>query len=326
MQETGSQTFFDGKKMITIVQYPKRRVGLTIAMAISLAVHLLAFVGLRYGATIRMALGFSGIEYVDEDYNRAILIDFRKGLKYPSGFLGFVSPTKVKSLEEIKKEGERRARREAERRRRLQEQDKEAAEEKARQEESTRAEPAPPPKPPGETYPGGFGKINTAPIRDQIQRLYDANKAGLLMLPAGKIKVGVTGSIRPDGTLKNYRLIYPSGVPEIDASALAILEAVSESRALGPLHNLTSISLILEVEQIAQLMVVGFTSNEQEARAIVDLANTALLFARVKKAQDLAVMTMLNNLKVSRTGQRVQAVISVPRYTASETLHKTMGK
>jgi outer membrane biosynthesis protein TonB len=82
-------------------------------------------------------------------------------------------------------------------------------------------------------YPGGFGRINTAPIRDQIQQLYKANQAGLLVIPAGRLRVGVTGGIRPDGTLKNYRLIYPSGIPEVDASALAILEAVSESRHLG---------------------------------------------------------------------------------------------
>jgi len=80
--------------------------------------------------------------------------------------------------------------------------------------------------------PGGFGRINTAPIRDQIQQLYQANQAGLLVIPAGRLRVGVTGGIRPDGTLRNYRLIYPSGIPEVDSSALAILEAVSESRAL----------------------------------------------------------------------------------------------
>jgi hypothetical protein len=35
---------------------------------------------------------------------------------------------------------------------------------------------------------------------------------------------------------------------------------------------------------------------------------------------------MLNNLKVNRTGTRIQAVITVPKEMAKDTLAKTMGK
>ncbi|MFM8395207.1 MAG: energy transducer TonB, partial [Acidobacteriota bacterium] len=269
--------------MMTIVQYPKRSVGL--AVTASIIVHLALAAGLRYAPAIRVAMGLGGIEYVDADYNRAILIDFSKGFRYPPGFLGFVAPTRVKSLEEIARE-EARVRREAERRRRAAAAST-AGDEPAVAEKAAENEPSPEKSSsPNSAYPGGFGRINTAPIRDQIQRLYQANRQGLLLIPEGRLRVGVTGSINRDGTLRNYRLIYPSGLPEVDASALAILQAVSESRALGPLHNLTSISLIIEVDQIAQLNVVGFAGSEDEARAVVDLANTALLFARVTKAQD----------------------------------------
>ncbi len=315
------RAFRDVKKMMTIVQYPKRRVGQAVAASILL--HLVLAAGLRYGPVIRVAMGWGGIEYVDADYNRAILIDFSKGFRYPPGFLGFVAPTKVKSLEEIAREEARRARREAGQRRRNAEKSEESAEDLARKEESQ--EPAKPTEASNSAYPGGFGRINTAPIRDQIQRLYQANREGVLVIPDGRLRVGVAGSINRDGTLRNYRLIYPSGIPAIDASALAILQAVSESRALGPLHNLTSISMIIEIDQIAQMNVVGFAGSEEEARAVVDLANTALLFARVAKAQDVAVMTMLNNLKVSRSGQRVEAVMRMARQTATAALHRTMG-
>jgi len=88
---------------------------------------------------------------------------------------------------------------------------------------------------------------------------------------------------------------------------------------------LTSISLIVEVDQIAQLNVVGFAGSEDEARTIVDLANAALLYARVVKSQDAAVMTMLNNLKVTRSGQRVEAVMRMARQTATAALHRSMG-
>ena len=100
--------------MMTIVQYPKRSVGLAVAASILL--HLALAAGMRYAPAMRVAMGFGVIEYVDADYNRAILIDFSKGFRYPPGFLGFVAPTKIRSLEEIAREEARRARREAARR------------------------------------------------------------------------------------------------------------------------------------------------------------------------------------------------------------------
>jgi hypothetical protein len=322
--------------MITLIKYSKRRAGLIRAVIFSLAVHALLALFIYSYPIIKIAMGFGGIEYVDEEYDRVILIDFSKRLRYPPGYLGFRPPEKTRSLEEIKKADERRARREERRRRQLEREKREReealkreAEERARAEELAKASapaPTPTPAPKNDGYPGGFGKINTAPIKDQIQRLYEAKKAGKLVIPEGKFKVGVAGSIMPDGTLADYRIIIPSGIQEIDDAAMAILHAVSVSRALTPLHNLTSLSMILDIDNIAQLNVVGFTSNEQDARAIVDLANTALLFAKIKKSDDPAAMVMLNNLKVTRTGQRIHAVISVPRQTASDTLNKSMSK
>ncbi len=39
-----------------------------------------------------------------------------------------------------------------------------------------------------------------------------------------------------------------------------------------------------------------------------------------------AAMLMLNNLKVTRNGSSIQAVISMPRQTATDALAKTMDK
>jgi hypothetical protein len=129
-----------------------------------------------------------------------------------------------------------------------------------------------------------------------------------------------------DGSLADCRIIVSSGNPEIDRAALAILAAVSESRALGPLHHLTSLSMMLDIDQQAELSVVGFTGSEQAAASVVDLANTALLFARFRKAEDPSAMVIINNLKVTRTGQRVQANITMPRQMASDALAKSMEK
>ena len=328
--------------MIELVEYPKRRYKLALTVFFSLLVHALILTSLYFAPVISIAVGLSSLEFVDEEYDNSILINFRQPLRYPAGYLGFSAPKKTRSLEEIKREDERRARREAVRRKRQQEREEaerlaaearaaeeqaaeeRAAEEKAKAELTAKSESEKEQESKKEW--GGFGKINTAPIRDQIQRLYSAHKEGKLAIPQGKFKVGVTGSINPDGTLSDYKIIIPSGIQEIDAAAYAILDAVSVSRALGPLHNLTSLSMVLDIDDVAQLNVVGFANTEQDARAIVDLANAVLFIAKVKKADDPGAMIMLKNLKVWRDGKRIHADIKVPRQEAAETLTKSMSK
>lgn len=316
--------------MITQIKYPSRVKGVMMAVFFSIFAHAVVLLAIRIAPIVSIALGLSEIEYVDEDYNRAILIDFSKRLRYPPGYIGFRAPEKTRSLDDVKKEQERIRRLEERRKRERELAEKRAAEERAKAEEKAKAEmakaepkPAPTPRPDG--Y-GSFGKINTAPIKDQIQRLYQAKKDGKLIIPEGKFKVGVSGSVNPDGTLTDYRVHIQSGIQEIDDSAMAILAAVSESRALGPLSQLTSITMVLDIDQTAQLTVTGFTSNETDAVNIVNLADIALFIARRKKSDDQAAMVMLNNIKVSRTGTRIQAVISVPKEMAKETLAKTMDK
>lgn len=333
--------------MISLIKHPKRTRALLLALVFSVSIHVLGLVVMRFAPILRMVIGLGELEYVDEAYNRAILIDFsKKKLKYPPGYAGFRAPQKVKSLEEMKKEEARRARLEAARRKREEEARRKReeeiarreAEEKARAEQEAKARqdlaranaqptptPAATPTPPADGY-GRFGKINTAPIKDQIQRLYDAKKAGTLVLPEGKLRVGVEGSIAPDGTIANYRITVPSGIEEIDAAARAILDAVSESRALGVLNALNSLSLVLDIDQNAELLVVGSTNTEQEALDITNLAQAALLVARFKKSGEPAAMIMLNNLKITRTGSRIQAVISVPKQKAQETLANSFEK
>jgi outer membrane biosynthesis protein TonB len=321
--------------MISLIKHPKRTTGIVIAVLVSVLVHVALIFVVRFAPVFQLAMHLRELEFVDEDYNRAILITFSKPLSYPSGYLGFRPPEKAKSLDEIKKEEERRNKREAARRKREEERlakereeiARREAEEKAKAEQiaKTEAAPSPTPTPRPDGY-GAFGKINTAPIKDQVKQLYDAKKEGKLALPEGKLKVGVAGVVKDDGTLADYRITTSSGIPEIDRAAMAILSAVSESRALGPLHQLNSLTMVLEIDQMAQLIVTGVTDKEEDAINITNLAQAALLVARFKKSGDAGALVMLNNLKVTRTGQRIQAVISMPREKASETLTKTMDK
>jgi hypothetical protein len=302
------------------------------AMALSFFVHLLLAIGVWAYPLFAIAVGLRTLRFADEEYDRGILITFHKPLKYPQGYTGFRPPTHELTPEEMKRAEARRfamleaAKRERERQReeaaRREKEEKAKEQEAASKQEAEKANQTTP----ADGYAGGFGKINTQPIKDQIQKLYEAQKAGLLDLQSDRIKVGVSGRINADGTLSDYKVIIPSGNADIDRAALVILRTVSDSRALGPLHELTSLSLILDIDTLAQLTVVGFTANPQSAMAIEAIANLALMDARKKKSTDPAAMIILNNVKVSRTGQRIQAVISMPRQKASDALADTMEK
>jgi hypothetical protein len=87
--------------MITQIKYPSRKKGLILALFFSILAHAAVVLAIRIAPIVRIAWGFGEIEYVEEDYNRAILIDFSKRLKYPPGYAGFRPPQKAKSLDEL---------------------------------------------------------------------------------------------------------------------------------------------------------------------------------------------------------------------------------
>jgi hypothetical protein len=316
--------------MITQIKYPSRAKGLLMAVLFSVLAHAAILLAIRIAPIVRIAMGFQGIEWVDEKYNKAIIINTSKWMKYPSGYLGFRPPQKTRSLDDIKKEEERIQRLKERKKREAELAKKREAEERAKAEEEAKAALANAEQPPAPTQAssgyGSFGKINTAPIKDQLQKLYLAKKDGKLRIPDGKFKVGVSGSINPDGTLAEYHVHIPSGIPEIDDSAMAILAAVSESRALGPLSKLKEITMVLDIDQEAQLTVVGFTSTETDASNLHNMADIAVFAAKHKKGDDPAAMVMLNNLDIKHKGNRIQAVIKVPKEMAKETLAKSMDK
>jgi outer membrane biosynthesis protein TonB len=312
-------------------------------LAVSVALHLTAAVAIKYSSLFAMAVGLRNIEFVEESYDRTILLDAKK-LKYPAGYFTFTAPQKITDLEKLKKEEERRRRLEEERRQRELARQKKA-EEKRRDDakgkngevagksqrdsekelaKKTEPETKPAPSPKPKTAP--FGRINTLPIREQVEVLYQAKKAGKLVFNENKLIIGVTGKIKADGSLSDCRVYRSSGNPQIDQAAMAILRAVSESRALGPLSQLTSMSMLLEVDQHASLRVTGFASSEQIAMELKQLADAALLLGKVAKSNDPSAMMMLNNLRLQQVGPRLEALISLPRQTAAETLSRAMEK
>src|SRR5690349_982855 len=96
--------------MITLIQHPSRRRALTWALGLSLFVHGLGWLTVKYVPLIELAYSLSGIEFVNEDFDRRILVTFLPRLQYPSGYAGFRPSKRVLSPQEIARlEARRRA-------------------------------------------------------------------------------------------------------------------------------------------------------------------------------------------------------------------------
>jgi hypothetical protein len=295
----------------------------------SIIVHAIGYSLFRFAPVARFALGIGQYEFVDESYNRGILIDLSKPLRYPGDYPGFTAPTKTLDLDKLKAEEKKRLQAEAEAKRRAEkaareaEKKQEAAAQKVAQATEPESTPTPTPKP----TPSGFKPINTRPIREQMQRLYDLKQEGKLVFNESNLRVGVTGDIKLDGSIGNTKVFIPSGNPQIDRAALAIVEAVSEAKALGPLSQLSSLSMVLTIDdQRAQLVTVGFAPNSETAGALRLLAKLFLDNGKRIKAADPASMIFLENIQLSQSSNRITATISVPRQVAKDTLSKTMAK
>lgn len=302
----------------------RRRV--LVGVACSLLVHVIGYSVFRFIPIARLALNLTQIEFVDASYDKSILLTLSQPMRYPGDYPGFAPPTKTLDLDKLKEEEKRRQRAIAEANRRAEAEAKRQAEAQRKAEEqaknaTTEATPTPTPA------PSGFKPINTRPIRDQVTRLYELKQEGKLAFDESNLKVGVQGEIKPNGRIVNARVFIPSGNPQIDKAALSILDAVSEAEALGPLSKLTSLSMILTIDdQQASLVTVGFAETAEVAGALQFLAKQAVALGKKLKEADPASMIFLDNLKITQSSNRLTATITVPRQIAKDTLAKAMAK
>ena len=298
----------------------------------SLLVHAVGYAVFRFVPLARFALDLQQFTFVDESYNRGILLKLDKPLRYPGDYSGFAAPAKTVDLAKLKAEEEKRKRALAEAKRRAEEaarqRDEQAKKQKADEQTiAKKNEPEGAPTPTPKPTPDGFKPINTRPIREQMQRLYELKQEGKLVFNENNLKVGVSGEIKPDGSIANAKVFIPSGNPQIDRAALAIIDAVSEAKALGPLSQLTSLSMVLTLDdERAQLVTVGFAPDSQIASTLQGAAQAAIFLGKKLKEADPASMIFLNNIRISQSSNRLTATIAVPRQVAKDTLAKSMAK
>jgi len=222
--------------------------------------------------------------------------------------------TSAMTLEEIRARAEKHkqelalAREKAERERKEREEaDRKAAEEQAK----LAAEKKP-------STPTQFGEINIAPIKDIVANLSKLFEEGGLDIPEMKFSVMAGFKVMPDGSFENIKILESSKSKIIDRNALEILSNIGESKALGPVSNLSSATISLQVtEDLARIRIMAFAPTPEIAKEKADLLNVLFWALRMKeKSPDLGQLLKL--IKVKNEGKRVDTDLMVPRAQAAQ--------
>jgi hypothetical protein len=282
-------------------------------LAASASIHGVLIVYLFYLAFFSP---FAHVQVVNKEYRKFDPNKILDKLYYPPQILRLAPRGPAMSLEEIRERAEKRkqelarAREKAERERKA----KEEAERKAAEEAARLAAQKKP-----ET-PSKFGEINEAPIKDTVGKLYELYQAGGLDVPDMKMSMMAGFKVEPDGSLSNIHMIKRSPSKLVDAKALEILWNIGESHALGPVSDLSSATISLDItDEVARLRITAFAPTPEIASAKTDLLKVLFWALRMKeKSPDVA--QLLSMIKVKCDGKRVDTDLIVPRAKAAEML------
>lgn len=307
-----------------------------VILVLSIAAHTTFVAYVLYASLLAP---FSSFRLVDRDYNEFKDVVMLKPLPNPGRGMQAPSGAEALTLEEIKErdrlrreQQERREREKAERekleRERLEKEkaEKEKAEQEARQQaaaEEKKVSAAADNKPASLQ----FGEINERPIKEIVSRTYEKYKAGQIDLNVMNFTVMAAFEIEADGTLSNVRIIESSGSQIIDQEARAILHAVSESHALGPIAHLSSNTIRFDLnEKFARLTITGFAPTASEARNQAGALNLLLSVARLaQQSKSPGTAELLSLVKVKSDNNRINAEMMVSRVRASEMMRERFG-
>jgi hypothetical protein len=291
----------------------KRRRRFLPILSISAGLHGALIIYLIYLAFFS---AFAHVRVVNKAYRQfdpnALLVK----LYYPPQMLRQAPTGSAMTLEEIRARAEKHkqelalAKEKAEKEKKEKEEaDRKAAEEAAKV--AAQKKPA---------TPTQFGEINEAPIKDTVATLYQLFQAGGLDIPDMKFSVMASFKVEPDGSLSHIQIPpgKSSGSKIIDAKALEILWKIGESHALGPVADLTSATISLDVtDDLARLRVTAFAPTPEIAKQKSELLGGLFWLLRMKeKSSDVA--QLLSLIKVNSNGKRVDTILTVPRAKAAE--------
>ncbi len=290
----------------------KPRRWLPFVLALSVLAHFSLSLYLIYSAVFAPYSGFRTVNKPYKPYEEVTLMAVPPPRKARGPALD-----QAETLEEVRKRDREKA--ERERKKKEAEKEKEPDPPEAKKDEAEKAD--------GGSSTTEFGEINVAPIKDIVGRVYAQYKEGKMDLAEMNFTITAAFEIERDGSLSGIRIIQSSGSKVIDEQARAILHAISESHALSPIHELSSNSIRLELDQkIARLTITGFAPSENEARDKVGTLKAAIWLAYLaQKSKDAQAAELLSLLKINNDSKRIDAVMMVSRARATEMMRARFG-
>ena len=290
----------------------KRRRWLFPVLAVSVLAHFALGMYLIYSAVFLPYSNFEMVSKPYKPYKEMTLI----AVPPPRKSRG-PAPDQAETLEDVRKRDREKAEREKNKKEAEKEKEPEPPEEK--KDETKKADEGP-----SKTE---FGEINVAPIKDIVGRVYAQYKEGKMDLAEMNFTIMAAFEIERDGSLSAIKIIQSSGSKVIDEQARAILHAISESHALSPIHDLSSNTIRLELDQkLARLTITGFAPSENEAKAKTGTLRLAIWAAyQIQKSKDADAAELLSLLKVNSDSKRVDAVMMVSRARATEMMRARFG-
>ena len=271
---------------------------------------------------------FGNVHVVDKAYRKFDPSILTIHLKYPPQMLKGPQGDKTLSIEEIRERAKKRQEQIARERAAREEKEraeKEKAEKERREAEQKAAELAAKEKPKAKA--AEFGEVNEAPIKDMVAEVYKLYQAGTLDVNVTSLSVMAGFKIEKDGSLSNIKIIKSSGNKTVDEKAAQLLWMIGESHALGPISDLSSGSIKLDLtENTSRLTVTAFAATADAAKAKADLLNllfSVMRMARKKDSPDVA--ELLSMLKVRSDSNRIDAELSVSRARATEMMNARFG-
>ncbi|HWO01225.1 MAG TPA: energy transducer TonB [Blastocatellia bacterium] len=303
----------------------KWRKRLIPALATSAAVHGALIVYLIYLALMQ---AFGNLHVVNKEYRKFDPSILTVHLKYPPQMLKGPQGDKTLTLEEIREKAKKRREEMARERAAREEKEKverEKAEKERKEAEQKAAELAAKEKPKVNTTE--FGEVNEAPIKDMVAEVYALYQAGTLDVNVTSLSVMAAFKIEKDGSLSNIRIIKSSGNKLLDEKAVQLLWMIGESHALGPIADLSSGSIKLDLtENMSRLTVTAFAATPDAAKAKADLLNVLFGIMRMARKKDSPdVAELLSMLKVRSDNKRIDAELAVSRARATEMMNARFG-
>lgn len=318
-----------------------------LGVILSLAAHFSIMLWIYYQGVFAPYVGMS---IVDDAYNDVKWIELNtltKPLKYPAQMLP--QPGKVVALDQMDKvRAEIEAKRKAEEaKKRKQEQDSQAKDspdqdskdnkdnsldkDSAAQDTSTnktedgtktadnRDPEADKPK-----TPPRFGAINGRPIKEIIGKVYATYKDGHFDLNSVVFSITIGFEVNKDGSFSDVHIIKTSGSAQIDATAINVATALSESHAMVPLAALSSNTATLELNpEKAAFIVAGFaTTADDAANLSSNFSQQAVGLRLLLSFKNPEAAQMLSHLTIATEGNQLIATMSMPRAEADSLMNK----